>query len=338
MPQNHQIVLDSRPQGEASTANFKLLTADTPPLMDGQVLVRHHYLSLDPYMRGRMNEGKSYAQPQPLGEVMIGGTVGEVVDSRHPRFAPGDKVVGMGGWQEYSVADAHQPGLLRKVDTTHVPLSHYLGAVGMPGVTAWYGLCKIIAPQAGQTVVVSAASGAVGSAVGALAKARGARAVGIAGGADKCRYVTEELGFDACIDYKAHPDAASLGQALKQACPQGIDGYFENVGGRILDAVMLRMNAFGRIAMCGMIAGYDGQAIPMAYPQLILVSRLRVEGFIVSEHMEVWPEALQELGTLVGSGKLRPRESVAQGLAAAPEAFLGLLKGRNFGKQLVKLV
>ena len=158
MPQNHLIVLDSRPQAEASTANFKLVTADTPPLQDGQVLVRHHYLSLDPYMRGRMNEGKSYAQPQPLGEVMIGGTVGEVVESRHPRFAPGDKVVGMGGWQEYSVADANQPGLLRKVDTTHVPLSHYLGAVGMPGVTAWYGLCKIIAPQAGQTVVVSAAS------------------------------------------------------------------------------------------------------------------------------------------------------------------------------------
>jgi NADPH-dependent curcumin reductase CurA len=264
--------------------------------------------------------------------------VGEVVESRHPRFAPGDKVVGMGGWQEYSVTDANQPGLLRKVDTTHVPLSHYLGAVGMPGVTAWYGLCKIIDPKPGQTVVVSAASGAVGSAVGALAKARGARAVGIAGGADKCRYVTDELGFDACIDYKAHPDAASLGKALKQACPQGIDGYFENVGGRILDAVMLRMNAFGRIAMCGMIAGYDGQPIPMAYPQLILVSRLRVEGFIVSEHMEVWPEALQELGTLVGTGKLRPRESVAQGLAAAPEAFLGLLKGHNFGKQLVKLV
>jgi hypothetical protein len=208
----------------------------------------------------------------------------------------------------------------------------------MPGVTAWYGLCKMSGPQPGQTGVGSAASGAVGSAVGALAKARGARAVGIAGGADKCRYVTEELGFDACIDYKAHPDAASLGKALKQACPQGIDGYFENVGGRILDAVMLRMNAFGRIAMCGMIAGYDGQPIPMAYPQLILVSRLRVEGFIVSEHMEVWPEALQELGKLVGSGTLRPRESVAQGLAAAPEAFLGLLKGHNFGKQLVKLV
>ncbi len=338
MPSNPQIVLDNRPQGEASVSNFKLVTTQTPPLQDGQVLVKHHYLSLDPYMRGRMNEGKSYAQPQPLGEVMIGGTVGEVVESRHPRFAPGDKVVGMGGWQAYSVVDAGQPGALRKVDTTHVPLSHYLGAVGMPGVTAWYGLCKIIDPQPGQTVVVSAASGAVGSAVGALAKARGARAVGIAGGADKCRYVTDDLGFDACIDYKAHPDASSLGKALKAACPQGIDGYFENVGGRILDAVMLRMNAFGRIAMCGMISGYDGQAIPMAHPQLILVSRLRVEGFIVSEHMEVWPQALQELGQLVGSGKLRPRESVAQGLASAPQAFLGLLKGQNFGKQLVKLV
>jgi NADPH-dependent curcumin reductase CurA len=224
------------------------------------------------------------------------------------------------------------------VDTTHIPLAAYLGAVGMPGVTAWVGLTQIIAPKEGETVVVDAASGAVGSAVGQLAKARGCRVVGLAGGADKCAYVTDELGFDACIDYKAHPDAASLGKALKQACPQGIDGYFENVGGRILDAVMLRMNAFGRIAMCGMIAGYDGQPIPMAYPQLILVSRLRVEGFIVSEHMEVWPEALQELGTLVGTGKLRPRESVAQGLAAAPEAFLGLLKGHNFGKQLVKLV
>jgi hypothetical protein len=268
---------------------------------------------------------------------MIGGTVGEVVESRSPRFAPGDKVVGMGGWQEYSVADADQPGMLRKVDTTHVPLSHYLGAVGMPGVTAWYGLVKLIAPQEGQTVVVSAASGAVGSAVGALAKARGARAVGIAGGPDKCRYVTEELGFDACIDYKEHRDAISLSKAVKQACPQGVDGYFENVGGMVMDAVLLRTNAFARVAMCGMIAGYDGEPIPMTYPQLILTNRLRVEGFIVSEHMEVWPEALKELGQLVGSGRLRPRESVAEGLQAAPEAFLGMLKGRNFGKQLVKL-
>ena len=339
MPRNQQILLASRPQGEATVENFRLGATDTPALQDGQVLVRHHYLSLDPYMRGRMNESKSYAAAQPLDSVMIGGTVGEVVESRHPKYAAGDKVVGMGGWQEYSVVDANTPGTLRKVDTTHVPLSHYLGAVGMPGVTAWYGLVKIIAPKAGDTVVVSAATGAVGSAFAALAKARGCRAVGIAGGADKCRYATEELGFDACIDYKAHNgDTRSLAKALKDACPDGIDGYFENVGGWIMDAVMLRMNAFGRIAVCGMIAGYDGAPLAMANPALILINRMKVEGFIVGEHMEVWPEALKELGQLVGSGTLRPRESVAQGLAAAPEAFLGMLKGKNFGKQLVKLV
>ncbi|MDO8373719.1 MAG: NADP-dependent oxidoreductase [Polaromonas sp.] len=338
MPRNQQILLDNRPTGEAVASNFKLVSSDTPALADGQVLVRHHFMSLDPYMRGRMNDAKSYAVPQALGQVMGGGTAGEVVESKNPKFAIGDKVVGMGGWQEYSVVDATQPGALRKVDTTHVPLSHYLGAVGMPGVTAWYGLVKIIEPKAGQTVVVSAATGAVGSAFGALAKARGCRAVGIAGGAEKCKYAVEELGFDACIDYKQHKDAASLSKALKEACPDGIDGYFENVGGMILDAVLTRMNAFGRIALCGMIAGYDGQPLPMTYPQLILTNRLKIQGFIVSEHMEVWPEALKELGTLVGTGKLKPRETVAQGIAAAPEAFLGLLKGKNFGKQLVKLV
>ena len=338
MPSNQQVLLDNRPEGEATTANFKLVTSETPALVDGQVLVRNHYLSLDPYMRGRMNAGKSYAQPQPVGEVMQGGTVGEVAESRNPKFSVGDKVVAFGGWQEYSVVDGNLPGVLRKVDTTHVPLSHYLGAVGMPGVTAWYGLVKIINPKAGDTLVISAATGAVGSAFGALGKARGCRVVGIAGGPDKCKYAVDELGFDVCIDYKLHKDAASLSKALKEACPDGIDGYFENVGGMILDAVLLRMNAFGRIAMCGMIAGYDGQPLPMAYPQLILVNRLKVEGFIVSEHMEVWPEALTELGTLVATGKLRPRESVAEGLAAAPEAFIGLLKGKNFGKQLVKVI
>lgn len=338
MPTNQQILLDSRPTGQAVASNFRLVTSQTPDLQDGQVLVRHHFLSLDPYMRGRMNDAKSYTAPQPLGEVMGGGTAGEVVESRSPKFQPGDKVVGMGGWQQYSVVNAEQPGALRKVDTTHVPLSHYLGAVGMPGVTAWYGLVKIIEPKAGETVVVSAATGAVGSAFGALAKARGLRAVGIAGGPDKCKYAVEELGFDACIDYKLHPDAASLAKALKDACPNGIDGYFENVGGMVLDAVLSRMNAFGRIALCGMIAGYDGQPLPLSYPALILTNRLKVQGFIVSEHMEVWPEALRELGTLVGTGKLRPRESVAVGLQAAPEAFLGLLKGKNFGKQLVRLI
>ncbi|WP_343589126.1 NADP-dependent oxidoreductase [Paracidovorax wautersii] len=338
MPRNQQILLDNRPQGEATTGNFKLVATDTPALADGQVLVRHHYLSLDPYMRGRMNESKSYAASQPLGEVMIGGTVGEVVESRHPKYAVGDKVVGMGGWQEYGVADGNAPGMLRKVDTTHVPLSHYLGAVGMPGVTAWYGLVKIIEPKAGETVVVSAATGAVGSAFAALAKARGCRVVGIAGGAEKCRYATEELGFDVCIDHREHGDLKAMSRALKEACPNGIDGYFENVGGYILDAVLLRANAFARVAVCGMIAGYDGQPLPLQNPALILINRMKVQGFIVSEHMEIWPEALKELGGLVAAGKLRPRETIAEGLAAAPEAFLGLLKGKNFGKQLVKLV
>jgi len=338
MPRNQQILLDNRPRGEATTANFKLVSNDTPELEEGQVLVRHHYLSLDPYMRGRMNDGKSYAQPQALGEVMGGGTVGQVVASRSEHYQVGDKVVGMGGWQEYSVVDVGRNGVLRKVDTTHVPLSHYLGAVGMPGVTAWYGLVRICEPKPGDTMVVSAATGAVGSAFAALSKARGCHTVGIAGGPDKCRYATEELGFDACVDYKLHADAASLSRALRDACPKGIDGYFENVGGMVLDAVLPRMNVFGRIAVCGMISGYDGAPIPMAHPQMILVSRLKIQGFIVGEHMEDWPAALKELGALVASGTLRPRESVAQGLAAAPEAFLGLLKGRNFGKQLVKLV
>ena len=338
MPTNKQIHLDNRPDGEAVASNFKLVTVETPALADNQVLVRHHFMSLDPYMRGRMNDSKSYAQPQPVGQVFQGGTVGEVVESKHPKYAVGDKVVGFGGWQEYSVVDGSQPGALKKVDTTHVPLSHYLGAVGMPGVTAWYGLVKIIAPKAGETVVITAASGAVGSAFGALAKARGCRVVGIAGGPDKCKYVTDELGFDACIDYRQHPDVKTMSAALKEACPNGIDGYFENVGGYIFDAVLLRTNAFARVALCGMIAGYDGAPLPLANPALILINRLKIEGFIVSEHMEVWPEALTELGTLVGTGKLKPRESVAQGIEAAPEAFLGLLKGKNFGKQLVKLI
>jgi NADPH-dependent curcumin reductase CurA len=338
MPQNKQIHLDNRPTADAVASNFKLVVAQTPALASGQVLVRHHFMSLDPYMRGRMNDSKSYTAPQPLGQTMGGGTVGEVVESQNDKFAVGDKVVGMGGWQEYSVVDASQPGALKKVDTTLVPLSAYLGAVGMPGVTAWYGLVKICTPKAGETMVVSAASGAVGSAFGALSKARGCRTVGIAGGPDKCKYVVEELGFDACIDYKLHKDAASLSKALKEACPNGIDGYFENVGGMVLDAVLMRMNAFGRIAVCGMIAGYDGAPLPLTQPALILTNRLKVEGFIVSEHMEVWPQALTELGTLVATGKLKPRESIALGLEAAPEAFLGLLKGKNFGKQLVKLI
>ena len=335
---NKQIHLVSRPSGEAEAGNFRLIEQPLGEPAEGQVLVRHHFLSLDPYMRGRMNDAKSYAQPQALDKVMQGGTAGVVVKSRHPGYAEGDTVVGGGGWQEYSIVDGSVPGMLRKVDATRVPLSAYLGAVGMPGVTAWYGLIKICQPKPGQTIVVSAASGAVGSVVGQLAKMRGCRAVGIAGGADKCRYVTGELGFDACVDYKAHPEPKSLYEALKEATPDGVDGNFENVGGMVLDATLARMNAFGRIALCGMISGYNGKPIPLQQPQLLLQSRLMIEGFIVSEHMDVWPEALKELATMVATGKLKYRESIAEGIAAAPAAFLGLLKGKNFGKQLVKLV
>ncbi len=335
---NCQWLLASRPKGEPTVENFRLVKTPVPELKDGEVLVRNHFMSLDPYMRGRMNDAKSYALPQPLDQVMQGGTAGVVAASKHAGFAVGDKVVGFGGWQEYSVVDGNQPAMLRKVDTTHIPLSAYLGTVGMPGVTAWYGLMKIIAPKPGETVVVSAASGAVGTVVGQLAKVRGCRAVGLAGGPEKCRYVVEELGFDACIDYRLHPDLKALSAALKAACPNGIDGHFENVGGITLDAVLQRMNPFGRIAVCGMIAGYNGEPIPITQPQLILQSRLKVEGFIVSEHMEIWPEALKEIGGLVAAGRLKYRETIAQGIGSAPEAFLGLLKGRNFGKQLVKLV
>ena len=334
---NRRIVLASRPRAEATLDNFRLEEVALPALQDGQVLVRNEFLSLDPYMRMRMNDVKSYAAPQALGEPMIGGTAGRVLESRSPRFSPGDAVVGMGGWQAFSVFDGGATGALRKVDAGRVPLSAYLGAVGMPGVTAWVGLQLIIEPKAGETLVVDAASGAVGSAVGQLAKARGCRVVGLAGGADKCQHVLRELGFDACIDYKQHRNFASLAAALDAAAPAGVDGLFENVGGLILDVVLSRMNAFGRIALCGMISGYDGAAIPLAEPRLLLTQRIKLQGFIVSEHMALWPQALAELGERVATGQLKYRESVAPGLEAAPAAFLGLLKGRNFGKQLVAL-
>jgi len=330
MADYQRIVLASRPKGVVTPDNFRLERVQVPSLADGQVLVRNHYLSLDPYMRGRMEESKSYAAPQPLGETMIGGTVGEVVESKHAKFAVGDKVVGMLGWAEMGVADG---ATLNKVDASRIPLSAYLGAVGMPGMTAWYGLNKIMQAKAGETIVVSAASGAVGSVVGQLAKLKGCRAVGIAGGSDKCAYVVNELGFDACVDYKA----GNLGADLAAATQNGIDALFENVGGEIFDACLARMNPFGRVALCGLISGYNGESLAISNVRSILTMRLLVQGFIVSEHPELWPEGLGELGGLVAMGKLKFRETVAQGLAAAPEAFIGLLKGRNFGKQLVKL-
>jgi NADPH-dependent curcumin reductase CurA len=325
-----RIVLASRPTGEATPENFRLETVEVPELKDGEVLVRNEYLTVDPYMRSLMNEGKSYMPPVELNATMAGGTVGEVVASKNPKFAVGDKVVGYLGWAEMGVSDG---STLRKVDTSEVPLQAYLGVVGMPGMTAWYGLNQIMVPKPGETVVVSAASGAVGSVVGQLAKLKGCRVVGIAGGKEKCDYVVKELGFDACVDYKA----GNLVADLAAATPDGIDAVFENVGGQVLDASLARMNPFGRIAVCGLIAGYNGEPVPVNNFSAVLVMRLTMRGFIVGEHMEFWPQGLNELAMLVACGKLKYRETIAQDLANAPEAFLGLLKGKNFGKQLVKL-
>lgn len=336
MTATHQrIVLASRPQGRVTPENFRLERVPVPEPGPGQLLVRNHYLSLDPYMRGRMEESKSYAAPQPLGETMVGGTVGVVERSNHAQYAVGDTVVGILGWQEYALSDGQQ---LMKVDSRAVPMTAYLGAVGMPGVTAWYGLNRICQPKPGETVLVSAASGAVGSVVGQLAKMGGCRAVGIAGGPEKCAYVLSELGFDACIDHREHKDARSMARAIKAAAPDGVDALFENVGGLCLDGALACMNPFGRIALCGLIAGYDGSDIAIHNVRHFLVMRLRLQGFIVSEHMDAWPQALAELGRGVATGRIKYRESIAEGLAAAPEAFIGLLQGRNFGKQLVKLV
>ena len=329
-----RIVLASRPTGPVTPDNFRLETVPVPEPADGQLLVRVHYLSLDPYMKGRMMESKSYAQPQPLDETMIGGTVGVVESSRHPGFQPGDVVIGMLGWQEYGLSDG---AMLRKIDASRIPMSAYLGVLGMPGVTAWYGLNRICDPKPGGTVLVSAASGAVGSAVGQLAKIRGCRAVGIAGGPDKCDYVTGELGFDACIDHREHRDMKSMARAIRAAAPDGVDAIFENVGGVCLDGALANVNPFAKVALCGLIAGYEGEDIPIHNVRNLLVMRVTVQGFIVSEHQDAWPQALKELAAGVIAGRIKYRESIAEGLAAAPDAFIGLLHGRNFGKQLVRL-
>jgi NADPH-dependent curcumin reductase CurA len=332
MSVNHQVRLAARPTGWPTEANFELVAAPVPEPQEGEVLVRNHYLSLDPYMRGRMDAAKSYAKPVEVGAVMEGETVGEVIATKHEEFEPGDFVRGRLGWQEYACAS---PAALHRVDTRRAPPSLYLGALGMPGVTAWVGLIDICALKAGETVVVSAASGAVGSVVGQLAKQRGCRAVGIAGGPAKCAYVVQELGFDACVDYKA----GRLHADLQAALPAGCDVYFENVGGEILDTLLRLMNAHSRIAICGLVSQYNATE-PYGYQNLrsILVNRIRMQGFIVSDRMELWPPALEELGAMHAQGKLKYRESVAQGLASAPRAFLGMLRGENFGKQLVKLV
>jgi NADPH-dependent curcumin reductase CurA len=330
MPTNTQVLLDHRPTDKVSPANFRIIETPVPAPGPGEVLVRHTFLSLDPYMRGRLSDAKSYAKPQEVGAVMGGGTVGVVEASTNSRFHPGDAVVGMGGWQRYSLNDG---AMLRVVDAKAVPIQAYLGPLGMPGVTAWYGLNKIIAPKAGETVLVSAATGAVGSVVGQLAKLAGARTVGIAGGPEKCAYAARELGYDGWVDHKS----PSFAEELKAALPNGVDGLFENVGGEPFRQAMRRINDFARVAVCGLIASYEGEPTVGPDMRLFLVKRFKMEGFIVSDHMDLWPKAISELVSLAAAKKLKWRETIHDGLENAPQALVDLLRGGNFGKMLVRV-
>lgn len=332
MPEaNVQVLLAERPVGMVKKSHFKIVQTQLPELSQGQFLVRNHYLSLDPYMRGRMSEAKSYAQSVALGQVMVGGTVGEVVASRHPGFEAGDAVLGAFGWQLFGITDGTG---VSKIEDRRIPLSAHLGIMGMPGVTAYVGLLDIGRPESGETVVVSAASGAVGSVVGQIAKLKGCRAVGIAGGKDKCRFVIEELGLDACVDYKAE----GAWEELVQATPDGIDVYFDNVGGPIFDTVLKRMNPFGRIPICGQISQYNTlKPYGVRNLRIALIHRLTLRGFIISDHADRWADALAQIGQWLIEGRLKYRESIIQGLENAPAAFIGLFSGKNFGKQLVKL-
>jgi len=328
---NKRIVLASYPEGWVTESNFRVETAPIPKPGEGEVLVKNLWLSLDPYMRGRISQQKSYVKGVEIGEVMTGETAGEVLESRHPGFKPGDKVTAPSGWQLYWCGKGDLP---TKVDASKVPLSYFLGCLGMPGRTAYFGMKEICAPKPGETVVVSAASGAVGSVVGQLARAWGCRAVGIAGGKAKCDYVVKELGFDACIDYKA----GDLFENLKAACPKGVDALFENVGGEILDTMLRLMNLRSRIAICGLISDYNAkEPYGVKMFRSILVNRIKVQGMIVFDWQARYPEANQALLQLVTSGKLKTRESVVEGLENAPKGLIGLLKGENFGKQLVRL-
>jgi NADPH-dependent curcumin reductase CurA len=328
---NRQVLLASRPQGAVTLDNFRMVEAEVPKAGPGQVLVRNEWLSLDPYMRGRMSDAKSYVPPVQIGEVMVGQTVAQVVESNDGQFKPGDKVLAPAGWQAYAVASARE---LTKIDATQVPPSYYLGLLGMPGMTAWFGLHEIGTPRAGETLVVSAASGAVGSVVGQLGKIAGCRVVGIAGGQAKCDYVVNELGFDACVDYKA----GKLRDDLRAACPKGVDIDFENVGGEILDTLLPLTNRQARIVVCGLIAQYNATE-PYGYRNLraVLVNRVRMQGMIVFDWKDRYGEALAGLVGHYRAGRLKYRESVVEGLENAPRALIGLLKGENFGKQLVRL-
>lgn len=338
------ITLAARPEGAPKDSDFKLETRPVPEPGEGEVLVRVHYMSLDPYMRGRMDDAKSYADPVPLGGIMEGGGAGEVIASNDPGFKPGDMAFGMFGWATHGVQPAK---MLRKLPEG-LPATTSLGVLGMPGFTGWYGLTEIGKPKKGETLVVAAATGPVGSMVGQLAKARGLRTVAIAGGADKCRIATETFGFDAALDHRAYEDARSLRKALAEAAPDGIDIYFENVGGKVFEAVLPLMNRFGRIPVCGMISGYNAGALggaagegPDRFPvfwRTLLVKHLLAQGFIISNHFDRYGDFLGEVAPLVASGEIAYLEDVAEGIENAPGAFMGLLEGRNMGKQVVKLI
>jgi NADPH-dependent curcumin reductase CurA len=328
-----RVVLVRRPPGEPAESDFRVEEVAMPEPKHGEVLVKVAYLSLDPYQRGRMRDAASYAAAVGLGEVMTGGTVGEVVRSSNPRFAVGDIVEDRLGWQEYAIGGG---ATMRKVDPSLAPISTANGVLGMPGMTAYFGLLDVGQPKPGETIVVSAASGAVGQVVGQIGKIMGCRVVGIAGGARKCAFVTDELGFDACLDYKAEKD---LGAALRAACPSGIDVYFDNVGGEITDAVLLNINFFGRVALCGSISQYNATG-PSMGPRLLgtfVGKRVRAQGFIVTDYAGKLEPAMRQMGEWIKNGKLKYREDVVEGIDKAPRAFIGLLRGENFGKMLVKM-
>ena len=328
---NRQILLKSRPEGAPGLDNFEMVETPVPEPGDGEVVMRTRWLSLDPYMRGRMSAARSYARPAEVGQPMVGGTVSEIAASRHPAFGVGDVVLGYAGWQDYARSDGQD---LRRLDPAAAPVTTALGVLGMPGMTAYAGLLEIGQPKPGETVAVAAASGAVGSVVGQIAKIKGCRAVGIAGGAEKCRYVVDELGFDACVDHRV----GDFADRLAAACPAGIDVYFENVGGAVQEAVWPLLNDFARIPVCGLIAQYNA-ARPMPGPEVVTVlrKRLTMRGFIVTDFASKRAEFLRDAGEWVRSGGIKYREDVVEGLENAPGAFLGLLQGRNFGKLLVKV-
>ena len=334
---NRKIVLNSRPVGAPTTENFRLEEGVTPVPADGEVLLRTLYLSLDPYMRGRMSDGPSYAPPVAVGTHMIGGTVCRVESSLHPEYQTGDLVLGFSGWQDYAVSDGTG---LTKLDPRMTQPSLALGALGMPGFTAYMGLLDIGQPKPGETIVVAAASGAVGSVVGQIAKLKGCRVIGIAGGAKKCRSVVDELGFDACIDHLS----ADFNQQLATACPDGIDVYFENVGGKVFDAVLPLLNPAARIPVCGLIAHYNDTELPEGPDRLglltrtLLTKRIKMQGFIIfDDYGHRYGEFYSQMSTWLDEGKIIFREDIVDGLENAPQAFIGLLEGKNFGKLVIRV-